>query len=299
MNVSHLKKGLGPSAITGLKPDKYLLTQFVVSGLSLSMKPEDIIIDRPVLVRLGLNIELTKEAYPPDNPGEYDPDYHRRRLKDILLRNQKVRLPLRVDSEELMPEIMIGNRFNVIEELVLEEVNKFRIAAGNQPLKEIPTFGTSEFEDHLVHPLVQRAVVAAFNELELERIIIRKNESKKNLDDPLGRNRLAFLNLTQQFFKEWYRDNGMQVPFDKIGPLVPKKSKEDEYLEYLKILLKDPSASPDEVKRILWDQEYWINPARYLTRACEKVPISKAELQKKPGFNWIGQKGSSYQKEAK
>lgn len=291
MDISKLKKGLGPSAITALNPDKYFLTQYIVSGQSLRMEPEDTTIDCAALMQLGVNFELTKDAYPPDNPGEYDPDYHRRRVKDILLKNKHVRLPLNVDREEIHPIITIGNRLSVIEELVLEEVNKFRAAAGNQPLKKIPAFGSSGFKDHLEHPLVQRAVAAAFNELELERLISRKDKSKKNLDDPLEKNRHAFLSLTQQFFEGWYRENGLQVPFEKIGPLVPRMSKEDEYLDYLKRFIKEPTATPEETKKVLWDRVYWKNPARYLTRACEAVPITRAELHRIPAFSWVDEKG--------
>ena len=295
MDISNLKKALGPDAITTLKPDKYFLSQFALGRQSLKMEPENITIDRPVLMRLGVNIELSKDVYPPDNPGEYDPEYHRRRVKNLLLSTQEARWPLRVDNEELRPMIIIAKQFNVIEEMVLEEVNKFRIAAGNEPLKVIPTFGTPEFEDYLGQPLVQRAILAAFNEIELERLIRRKNEANKNLDDPLERNRHAFLNLTQQFFKEWYRDNGMQIPFEKIGQLVPKKFKKDEYLEYFKKFLNDPSADPEEVKRILWDIGYWKNPSLYLSWACERTTMTRAELRKKPGFSWIPHKGSSIQ----
>ena len=87
----------------------------------------------------------------------------------------------------------------------------------------------------------------------------------------------------------WFIKNEYEIPSSKNKKLPKYK----EYEILFNKFYNDTNADLKEVKRILNDEDRWVNPSKYLADSRKKIGVTVKKLKEHPGFTWIDPKGTA------
>lgn len=165
-----------------------------------------------VLEKRGIELTLNAAAYNLENPGQYDPDYHRRLVQARLNDFQLLGLDSDVVASIADRELIWGKGFKVMEEQLFRIIQEVPFKWREPLPEEPPAFGTELFNRYAKHPMVLPAILESLNREEYKRACNQEPELRIHLENPFIKDRYDFTILAKHAFESWFVQNGLKIP---------------------------------------------------------------------------------------
>ena len=119
---------------------------------------------------------------------------------------------------------------------------------------------------------------------------IVKQFIKDDGDVPKYIHQMNFIRAAKAVFRYWYLTEKETIP---ELPRKARLSKMDEFYEHFVRFVESETATEDEVRSILRNEDYWKNSSAYFAKAKAKYGISTSDLKQLPQFRSIDPKNTA------
>lgn len=234
----------------------------------------------------GILFDGTSLPYPSPQSSKYDPDYH----------HQLVQRRWQKGSNEgwNSPQNDVCSLSYKRIEAVSYTINYiWEQIAANSPHAD-QKINPTNFHNLLSQDFIQLEVLQNHHTYELKRLDSRLNDLAKQAQNPALKQLLDYSEVVRQSLEAWFYRIGTSPPERPTSSKsLPRKTKMQEYRDLFDYYYDTPGADPVEARRILTDEDRWINPSTYLHPWRKKLKIPIARLKEHPCFTWADPKGLS------
>ena len=143
-----------------------------------------------------------------------------------------------------------------------------------------------------LHGLTVEDYIKRHNDNEYKRILDDERtirmDIKQDGESPKYQQQLDYIIKVKSVFKYWYRSEHYDLPERSI---IPKQTKQDEFLETFDELFANPNTTEQEVRGRLYNKDIYPNPPALMAYVRDKRNLTTVQIKRHPAFHFLGSRG--------